>query len=129
MVEGDTWESTENLGNAGDLVQEFEEKYAKDNREVRQQERTEENKDYWRGGFPGQYAARRLFGWSDGEYNKRYWQRLEHNWRHWKKVELVGGAKGRLTAVCEVAEEEGGKIKEWNEKDKMGQIEDVQGKL
>jgi len=32
----------------------------------------EEDKDYWRGGFPGWYAARRLFGWSDGEYNRQY---------------------------------------------------------
>jgi len=28
--------------------------------------------------------------------------------------------KGRLTVVCEVVEEEGGKIEEWVEEDKMG---------
>jgi len=37
---------------------------------------------------------------------------LECNWKHWKRIELVGRLKGRLTAVHEVAEEEGGKIKE-----------------
>ena len=64
-MEGDTWESRENLQNAGDLLREFEEEYNRDSREVRRQEKVEDNRDYWRGGFPGQYAARRLFGWSD----------------------------------------------------------------
>ena len=72
-VEGDTWESRENLQNAGDLLREFKEEYSRDNREVRRQEEVEEDKDYWRGGFPGRYAIRRLFGWSDGEYDKQYW--------------------------------------------------------
>ena len=35
MAEGDTWESRENLQNAGDLLREFEEEYRRDNREVR----------------------------------------------------------------------------------------------
>jgi len=34
-VEGDTWESRENLKNAGDALKEFEEEYSRDNREVR----------------------------------------------------------------------------------------------
>jgi len=34
-AEGDTWESRENLQNAGELLREFEEEYRKDNREVR----------------------------------------------------------------------------------------------
>ena len=72
-AEGDTWESRENLQNAGDLLRKFEEEYRRDNREVRRQEEVENNKDYWRGGFPGQYAARRLFGWSDEEYDQQYW--------------------------------------------------------
>ena len=111
-MEGDTWESRENLQNAGDLLREFEEEYRRDNREVRRQEGVEEDKDYWRGGFPGRYAAKRLFGWSDGEYNRQYWQRLERNWRWWKNVKPAGGVKERLTAVREVVEEEGGKIEE-----------------
>jgi len=36
---------------------------------------------------------------------------------------------GRLTVVCEVVKEEGGKIKEWIEEDKMGQIGDASNKL
>ena len=34
-VEGNTWESRENLQNAGELLREFEEEYRRDNREVR----------------------------------------------------------------------------------------------
>ena len=84
----------------------------------------EEDKDYWSGGFPGRYATRRLFGWSDGEYDHQYWQRLERNWKRWKNVKPVGREKGRLTAVHKVAEEQGGKIEECNEKDEMGNMDD-----
>jgi len=128
-AEGDTWESRENLQNTGDLLKEFEEEYNRDRREVRRQEKVEDNKNYWRGGFPGWYAARRLFGWSDGEYGRQYWQRLERNWRRWKQVKPVGGVKGRLTAVCEVVEEEGGKIKEWNKEDEIGNMGNPTGEL
>ena len=34
-VEGDTWESSKNLENAGELLKEFEEEYDRNNREVR----------------------------------------------------------------------------------------------
>jgi len=44
------------------LVEEFEEEYSKDNGEVKRQEKVEDDQDYWRGGFPGRYAARKLFG-------------------------------------------------------------------
>ena len=96
---------------------------------MRRQEEVEEDKDYWRGGFPGRYAARRLFGWSDREYDCQYWQRLERNWRWWKNVKPAGGMKGRLTAVREVVEEEEGKIEEWVEEDEMGQMGDASNKL
>ena len=128
MAEGDTWESRENLQNAGDILREFEEEYGRNNKEVRRQEK-KEDKDYWRGGFPGRYAARRLFGWSDGEYNRQYWQRLERNWRRWKNIKLEGGVKRRLTAVREVVEEEGKKIEDWIEEDEMGQMGDASNKL
>ena len=49
-AEGDTWESRENLQNAGDLLRKFEEEYGRENREVRRQEQVEDSKDYYRGG-------------------------------------------------------------------------------
>ena len=89
----------------------------------------EEDKDYWRGGFPRWHAARRLFGWSDGEYDRQYWQRLERNWKWWKNVKPAGREKRRLTAVREVVKEEGGKIEEWNEEDEMDNVGDPTGEL
>ena len=89
MAKGDTWESRENLQNIGDLLREFKEEYKRDQREVRQQEQVNDSKDYYRGGFPGWYATRRLFEWSDGKCDCQYWKRLERNWRKWKNVKLV----------------------------------------
>jgi len=65
-------ESREILENAQELVEEFEEEYGRDSGEVRRQEKVEDDKDYWRGGFPGRHTARKLFEWSDGEYNRKY---------------------------------------------------------
>ena len=87
------------------------------------------SKDYCRGGFPGQYTARRLFRWSDGEYDHQYWQRLEKNWKQWKNVKLVEEVRGRLTVVHEVVEEERERIEEWNEEDEMGQMGDASNEL
>ena len=50
------------MENAQELIEEFEKEYSRDNGEVRRQEKIEDNKDYWRRGFSGQYAARKLFG-------------------------------------------------------------------
>ena len=61
-TERDTWKSLENLENVEDLVKEFEKEYRRDNREVRRQEKAEDDRDYWRGGLPRRYTARRLFG-------------------------------------------------------------------
>jgi len=69
-AEGDTWESQENLKNAGDLLREFEEEYRRDNHKARRQEKKEDDREYSKGEFPGRYTARRLYGWSDGEYDK-----------------------------------------------------------
>ena len=35
MAEGNTWESSENLENTGELLKEFKEEYDRNNREVR----------------------------------------------------------------------------------------------
>jgi len=29
--------------------------------------------------------ARKLFGWSDKQYDQEYWERLERNWKKWKR--------------------------------------------
>ena len=55
-----------------DLLKKFKEEYRRDNRDIRQQERVDNKGDYFKGGLPGCYTARRLFGWSDGKYNHQY---------------------------------------------------------
>jgi len=46
MVEGNTWESRENLENAKELVEEFEREYGKEAEELRRQELEEEEKEF-----------------------------------------------------------------------------------
>ena len=43
--------------------------------DVRQQEREEGT--FRRGELPGQFTAKKLFGWSDKQYDREYWGRLE----------------------------------------------------
>ena len=50
---------------------------------VRKQKK--EKRTFKREKLPGQFMARKLFGWLDKRYNKEYWARLERNWRQWKK--------------------------------------------
>ena len=73
--------------------------------------------------------ARRLFGWLDREYDRQYWQRLERNWRRWKNIKVAEKVKGRLTAVHEVVEEEGRKIKEWIKEEEIEQMGDTSNEL
>jgi len=47
--------------------------------DIRRQEREEGT--FRRGELPGQFTAKKLFGWSDKRYNEEYWGRLERNWR------------------------------------------------
>jgi len=56
--------------------------------DVRQQEREEGT--FRRGELPGQFIAKKLFGWSDKQYDKEYWGRLERNWKQWKGEQTRG---------------------------------------
>jgi len=47
--------------------------------DVRQQEREEGT--FRRGELPGRFIAKKLFGWSDKQYDEEYWGRLERNWK------------------------------------------------
>ena len=82
MVESDTWGEKENLENTKEAVKEFEKEYWRDMKEVNQQER--EERTFRRGELPRRFMARKLFGWSDKQYNQEYWGRLERNWKKWK---------------------------------------------
>ena len=125
-AESDTWEGKENLENAKEAVEEFEKEYWWDIEDVRRQEREEET--FRRGELPGQFMARKLFGWSDKKYNKEYWARLERNWRWWKE----GRTKGWRTIETikeeeEEVEQENLGLRKWTEEDngEMGNICDL----
>jgi len=79
MAENDTWEKKEDLENAKELVDEFEERL---NVEVRQQEWEE----YKRSELLGRYTARLLYGWDNGKFEAKYLRKWERNWRRWKSV-------------------------------------------
>jgi len=60
MVESDTWEGRENLGNAKKIIEKFEKEYRWDMEDIRKQEREEEM--FRREELPGRFTAKKLFG-------------------------------------------------------------------
>jgi len=102
MAEGDTWERRENLKNAEELIEEFEQGGI----EVRRQER--EVEEYRRMELLGKYKARVLYGWDDKKFEEEYLKKLEKNWKRWKKGRQIDESK-HLKMVEE-------KMKEENEK-------------
>jgi len=87
IVEHDTWERKEDLGNAREVLEEFE---GRMNAEVRRQEKLDmvEEKDFRRGELPGKFTARMLYGWDDRKFEEEYLRKLERNWQKWKSVSL-----------------------------------------
>jgi len=88
MVESDTWEGRENLENAKEAVEEYKKEYQQDIEDVRQQERGEGT--FRREELLEQFIAKKLFGWSDKQYDQEYWRRLERNWKRWKGGQMRG---------------------------------------
>ena len=128
MVESDTWEGKENLGNAKEVIEEFEKEYRRDIEDIRRQKK--EKDTFRRGELPGRFTTRKLFGQSDKKYDKEYWARLERNWRRWK------GERAREQRTMKTIEEEEEEIKQRNsgikeqtEDDKMGDMGDPYYKL
>jgi len=78
-AEHDIWEKKEDLGNAREVLKEFE---GRMNAEVRRQEKLdmEEEKDFRRGELPGKFTAKMLYGWDDEKFEKEYLRKLERNW-------------------------------------------------
>ena len=79
MVEHNTWKRKEDLGNAREVLEEFE---GRINTEIRRQEKLDmaEEKDFRRGELPGKFTAKILYGWDDGKFEKEYLRKLERNW-------------------------------------------------
>jgi len=62
-VESNIWEGRENLKNAKEAIEEFKKEYQQDMEDVTQQE--SEEMTFKRGGLPGKFTAKMLYGWSD----------------------------------------------------------------
>ncbi len=93
-TESNTWEREENLGNARELVNEFEGRLSAEVRKqekVKQGERIKKNlkaEKYRRNKLLGKYIAKLLYGWDDRKFEKEYLRKLEKNWQRQKSVSL-----------------------------------------
>ena len=103
-AEGDTWERKENLKNAEELIEEFEQRGI----DVRRQER--EVEEYKRIELPGKYTAKLLYGWDDRRFEEEYLNKLEKNWKKWKGDRQIDKSE-HLRRVEEQIEEENEKIR------------------
>jgi len=87
MVEHDTWEREEDLGNAREAVEKFEGRMSA---EIRKQEKLDriEEKNFRREELPEKYTVKMLYGWDDRKFEEEYLRKLERNWQKWKSVSL-----------------------------------------
>ena len=104
MVEGDTWERRENLKNAEELIEEFEQ----GGMEVRRQEG--EVEEYKRMELLGKYMAKLLYGWDDRRFEEEYLNKLEKNWKKWKGDRQIDESE-HVKRVEEQMEKENEKIR------------------
>ena len=103
-VEGDTWEKRENLKNAEELIEEFEQGEVV----VKRQEGEEE--EYKRMELPGKFMAKVLYGWDNQKFEEEYLNKLEKNWKRWKKERQIDESE-HLKRVEEKMEEENENIR------------------
>jgi len=68
-AEEDTWKNKENLGNAKELVEEFERKYEEEVGELRQQELKEEEREFSQE-LPREFMAKLIYGWGKRRYKR-----------------------------------------------------------
>jgi len=103
-VEGDTWERKENLKNAEELVEEFEQG------EVVVRRQVEEDERYRRMKLPGKFTVKVLYRWDDQRFEEEYLNKLEKNWKRWKENRQIDESE-HLRRVEEKMKEEKEKIR------------------
>ena len=69
-AESDTWKERENLKNAKEVIKEFEKEYQQDIEDVARQEREEAT--FKQGELLGRFIAKKLYRWSDMQYDQEY---------------------------------------------------------
>jgi len=72
--------------------------------------------------LPGRFTAKKLYGWSDKQYDQEYWGRMEKNWRRWKGKKPVRRETMKIIPEEEEEEEKLERIEKDN--NKMGNIVD-----
>jgi len=78
MVEENTWENRENLGNAKELVEEFERKYEEEVGKLRRQELEEKEREFsWK--LPKEFTAKLIYGWRKRRYKREREKRWDKN--------------------------------------------------
>ena len=91
---------------------------------IRKQKR--EKGIFRRGELLGRFTVRKLYGWTNKRYDKKYWARLKRNWRHQKRGPIRG--QGMIKTIKKEEEEIGqeeSRLREQNkEDDEMGNIYD-----
>jgi len=103
-VEEDTWERRENLKNAKELIEKFEQG------EVVVRQQVGEDERYRRMELPGKFTAKVLYGWDDQRSEEEYLNKLEKNWKKWKENRQIDESE-HLRRVEEKMEEEKEKIR------------------
>ena len=103
-AEGDTWERRENLKNAEELIEEFEQ------REIVVRRQVGEEDEYRRMELPGKYTAKLLYGWDDRKFEEEYLNKLEKNWKKWKGDRQIDESE-YLRRMDEQMEEENEKMR------------------
>jgi len=124
MAESDTWEGRENLENAKEAIKEFKKEYQQDIEDVAWQECEEGT--FRRGELPGRFMAKKLYGWSDKQYDQEYWGRMEKNWKQWKDKKPVRRETMKTIPEEKEIEEEKSGVRERTEEDdnEMGNMMD-----
>jgi len=114
-AESDTWEGRENLENTKETIEEFEKEYWRDIEDIVQQER-EEGTFRWRE-LLGRFMTKKLYEWSDKQYDQEYWGRMEKNWRQWKGKKPTKRETIKTILEEKEIEEEKSGVREWTKED------------
>ena len=104
-MEGNIWERRENLKNAKELIEEFEQGRIK----VKRQEG--EVNEYKRMELLGKYTAKVLYRWDDQKFEEEYLKKLEKNWKKWKEDRQIDESEHLKMIEEKKMEEENEKIR------------------
>ena len=80
IAEPNTWVKKEELGNAKEVLEDFEGRMEVEIRKQEKLDRTEE-RDFKRGELLGKFTTRMLYGWDNGKFEEEYLKKLEKNWK------------------------------------------------